>query len=347
LTTTPVVGVALGPVPVYDEVKRPPHGPERGPRYHLLMQEIGVSDAARPVPIGAGPAAAAERETETPAPASIDFGQYYYEHDCGIPYERSPEWLAYFDRLADQIVAQLAPTRVLDAGCALGLLVEKLRARGVDAWGVDISEFAISQVDESVRAHCAVGSLTDPLPEGFPPRYDLVTCIEVVEHMRAADGEVAIGRLGSVGERILFSSSPSDYAEATHVNVQPPEHWSALFARAGHFRNVDYVGGYPTLWTVLYEQASTDLSEVVRRYDRRLIRLVDELRDLRETALRLQERLAHLAATDTAAVGRDAALGRVKELEAQLADTRRLLGSRSGRLLRAYHSVRSTLRRPV
>ena len=297
----------------HEEPDPSPPGAESRPEYHLGMQEIGPSAAPRLLrPVG-GSAEAGER-------AGLAFDRYYYEHDCGIPYTRSPEWLAYTDQVADYVVDTLHPTRVLDAGCALGLLVEKLRERGVEAWGVDISEFAIGQVHESVRAYCAVGSLVDPLPAHFPERYDLVTCIEVVEHMRPADGAAAVRRLASLGDRVMFSSSPVDYGEVTHVNVQPPEHWSALFALAGYFRSVDFPGGFPTPWVALYEPGSTDVGEVVRRYDRRLFRLADETRELRETALRLQERLATHAATDAAAVARDAALDRVKELEAEVAD---------------------------
>lgn len=310
------------------------------------MQDTGVSDAARPRLSDGGDAAIpeqsrAERDTPAPEPSSgsIDFGRYYYEHHCGgAPYERSPLWLTFFDRLADQIVEQLDPTRVLDAGCAIGMLVEKLRERGVEAWGVDISEWAISQAHESVRPYLAVASLVDPLPAGLPEHYDLVTCIEVVEHMQPAESEAAIRRLGSLGDRIFFSSSPTDFAEPTHVNVQAQEHWSVLFARTGHFRNPDYVVGYPTPWTALYERASSDLGEVVRRYDRKLIQMGHELRDIRQTALNLQDRLTHLAATD-------AVLEHVKALEAELVVARRLLGSRSGRMLRAYHAARGKLRR--
>jgi SAM-dependent methyltransferase len=305
------------------------------------MQETGVSAAARPQPADAG---ATERSES--GSASLEFGRYYYEHDCGIPYERSPEWLGYFDKVADHIVSRLAAKRVLDAGCALGLLVEKLQERGVDAWGVDISEYAIGQVHESVREHCEVGSLVDPLPVGFPQHFDLVICIEVVEHMAPADAETAIARLASMGDRVLFSSSPIDYAEVTHVNVQPPEHWSTLFARHGLFRNVDFTSGFPTPWTTLYERASADLGEVVRRYDRKTVRLAEELREVRETALRLQGLLTRLeeSAAGAAAVERDAALARVGELEDELAESRRLLGTRSGRLLRAYHAARNAMR---
>ena len=41
------------------------------------------------------------------------------------------------------------PARLLDAGCAIGLLVETLRDRGVDARGVDISDYAIGRVPDA------------------------------------------------------------------------------------------------------------------------------------------------------------------------------------------------------
>src|SRR3954467_2188523 len=111
------------------------------------------------------------------------YGAYYYRHDCGIPYERNEHWLGFFGGIADRIVADLHPTTLLDAGCAMGFLVEVLVKRGVDARGIDISEYAISEVHESIRDRCRVQSLTEPL-EG---RYDLITCIEVVEHIAPQD----------------------------------------------------------------------------------------------------------------------------------------------------------------
>src|SRR5215218_4972349 len=105
---------------------------------------------------------------------SAEYGRYYYRHDCGIPYERNDHWLQFFGRVADAIVRDLRPTSVLDAGCAMGFLVEALRERGVEAWGIDVSEYAISQVHESVSEYCTVGSLAEPLPR----RYDLIVSIE-------------------------------------------------------------------------------------------------------------------------------------------------------------------------
>ena len=101
------------------------------------------------------------------------FDAYYYAHSCGRPYGRDEEWLRFFAGIADRIVADMkgsdrgqTPFRVLDAGCAMGLLVEALVARGVDAHGVDISAYAIAQAAPEVRNRCHVGSLTTTLDGG-------------------------------------------------------------------------------------------------------------------------------------------------------------------------------------
>ena len=44
----------------------------------------------------------------------------------------------FFDWIAERITRDINPKTVLDAGCAMGFLVEGLRARGVEAWGVDV-----------------------------------------------------------------------------------------------------------------------------------------------------------------------------------------------------------------
>ena len=134
------------------------------------------------------------------------------------------------------------------------MLVEQLHDLGVDAYGIDISEYAISQIPDALRDRCRAGSLADPI-DG---RYDLVTCIEVVEHMVPEDARKAIGNISAVTDRVLFSSSPLDYAEATHVNVRPPEAWAADFAEHGFFRNLDVDASFLTPWAVVFERQSND-----------------------------------------------------------------------------------------
>ncbi len=42
-------------------------------------------------------------------------------------------------------MAEMGPKKVLDVGCAKGFLVEAVRPRGVEAFGNDISEYAMGE----------------------------------------------------------------------------------------------------------------------------------------------------------------------------------------------------------
>lgn len=211
-----------------------------------------------------------------PSDASC-FDARYYATGCGIPYERNATWLAFFGGIADRIVSDIRPRTVLDAGCAMGFLVEALRARGVQAWGVDISEYAISQVHQSVRDFCRVGSIADP----FDRRYDLIVCIEVLEHMPAAEGTRAVANLCAHTDDVLFSSSPNDFTEATHINVQPPEYWVEHFARHGLFHDLDFDASFITAWAMRFTRSDRPVHRLVRDYERQMTRLREENRQLR------------------------------------------------------------------
>jgi 2-polyprenyl-3-methyl-5-hydroxy-6-metoxy-1,4-benzoquinol methylase len=218
------------------------------------------------------------------------FNAYYYRHCCGEPYERTDRWLAFFARIADRIVTDVAPKRVLDAGCAKGFLVEALRARGVEAFGLDISEYAISEVDPSVRDYCRVGSITDDLGGDF----DLITCIEVVEHMPPDRGVAAIGNLCAHAPDVLFSSSPGDFREPTHVAVRPIEHWAEAFARHGAFRDVDYDATYILPWAARFRRRQEPVHRLIRDYERRHWQLEQQWQGARDHGADLQGQLAEV-----------------------------------------------------
>jgi SAM-dependent methyltransferase len=308
----------------------------------------------------------APREDAGSAP---EYGSYYYRHDCGVPYERNEHWLGFFDRIAETIVREFHPSSVLDAGCAMGFLVEGLRKRGVEASGIDVSEYAISQVHESVAEHCRVASLTEPLPG----RYDLVTCIEVLEHIPPEQADHAIANLCAASDRLVISTSPSDYAEPTHLNVQPPEFWSAALAREGFFREVEHDLSYLTPWAALYVRREEPVAETIRRYDRSWWRLRDEVGEVRGALLKTQEKLAELEGGETEdrpeleleidrqreeilrlrdlLIGRDAelgtALGRLAELEDQtqrVANVANRVQSKVPRVLRLFGALLRRLR---
>jgi len=227
------------------------------------------------------------------------YGEWYYAERVGDePYHRGNEaWHAFFGGIADAIVAQLQPRTVLDAGCGIGFLVEALRARGVEAFGFDVSEYAISCVPEELRPYCTVASITDELDRD----YDLVVCIEVLEHLPAESAEAAVANLARHTDAVLFSSTPDDFREPTHLNVRPLEHWVALFARHGLFRDPDLDVDFVAPHALVLRRAGQTAPIVARQYERERARLVREVHALRDEVIRLTGELDRLRGS--AAVG--------------------------------------------
>ena len=95
--------------------------------------------------------------------------EFYDEDYYGAGYDRSAvpynrgetAWTDFFSTIAANVVKTLRPGTVLDVGCAVGMLVEALRDRGVDARGIDLSSWAIEQVPAALQPFCRVGSVTE------------------------------------------------------------------------------------------------------------------------------------------------------------------------------------------
>jgi hypothetical protein len=220
-------------------------------------------------------------------PDGSAFNEYYYRNCCGQPYERNEAWLRFFQLIADRIVADINPRTVLDAGCAIGLLVETLRERGVDARGIDLSPFAIGRVPDALRAYCAEGSIAEPLGQ----RVDLIVCIEVLEHMPAGEADRAIANFTQHTDDVLFSSTPFDHSEPTHVNVRMPEDWAEAFARHGFYRDVDFDASFITKWAARFTRRSVPPQRLVRDYERRFWQLRAAESDARAYSVEIQQRL--------------------------------------------------------
>lgn len=169
----------------------------------------------------------------------------YYSTHCGEPYENREVWAKKFKVVAQKIIDEYNPKTVLEIGCAMGYLVEALRDRGVEAYGIDISEYAISKVREDIKPYCRVASVLEKLPEDLPNRYDLVISIEVIEHLYEDQVNSAMDHLCKYSDQVIFSSSGEDTEEITHVNVQQQEYWAMKFAQRGFYRmlnsNLDYI----------------------------------------------------------------------------------------------------------
>jgi SAM-dependent methyltransferase len=221
------------------------------------------------------------------------YDRFYYAHYFGADgneeYKRDDRWLEFFGSIADRIVADIEPRTVLDAGCAMGFLVEALRDRGVEAYGIDVSDYALEQIREDIKPYCSRASVTDPLPQ----RYDLIVCIETLEHLTPADSERAAANLSAQTDDLLFSSTPSHFKEISHLNVRPPEYWAELFARQGMFHDVDYdPSTYVAPWAVRFRRRHDPAPRVAGDYERLLWRLRSENVGLRDLTFERQRELA-------------------------------------------------------
>lgn len=107
--------------------------------------------------------------------------------------------------------AAIDGARILDVGCGAGILSEALARRGADVTGIDLApeniriasehaaaaKLAIDYQVESVEAHAAAA----------PGSYDIVTCLELLEHLpRPEEAVAACARAVRPGGAVFLST---------------------------------------------------------------------------------------------------------------------------------------------
>jgi SAM-dependent methyltransferase len=111
---------------------------------------------------------------------------YFTKRGGGAPYVGYPlEYNGYAGsapRIADELIRVYAPDRVLDVGCATGVLVRELEQRGAKAAGIDLSTWA---VDNAVTESVVLGSAMK-LPWD-DSSFDVVFSQDFMEHIHPDD----------------------------------------------------------------------------------------------------------------------------------------------------------------
>ena len=145
-----------------------------------------------------------------------------------------------YEKLGDSIVKHFPKCKlVYDAGSGQGFLVDALVKRGLGVIGVE-KEFEAALPYMSVESRCRIfkGDITEPSvsPEQFG-RFDLVTCVEVAEHIPAEDADKLVQHLcDQADQHILFTADATDTENPHHVNCQPSTYWIDKFEKRGwHF----------------------------------------------------------------------------------------------------------------
>jgi len=123
-----------------------------------------------------------------------DRGNYHEQHDPDWKY--LPVYLAK-RALVEKFLETCRGERIIDLGCGEGALVKVFQARGYNIIGMDLH-----YESEHVRR----GSILETGLEGGS--FDLVLCMDVIEHLNFADQERAldeIARLLRPGGRLLLT----------------------------------------------------------------------------------------------------------------------------------------------
>jgi len=96
---------------------------------------------------------------------------------------RLPMWI----RRAEFIIEKFHPKTVLDIGCAYGELVKGLNDMGVEAYGIDGSEYAISNADPTIRSKLFKVNLNSDLFPFEDKTFDVIGSFYSVEHIHDID----------------------------------------------------------------------------------------------------------------------------------------------------------------
>ena len=179
--------------------------------------------------------------------ASI-YDKDYYEHgpESGKSCYQNYRWIPELTiPMAMTIIDFLDIKRfqtILDYGCAKGFLVKALRLLYRDAWGIDVSSYAIENLDSEVENYCC--SCPDKGKYGhiygIPKRFDFCIAKDVFEHIPR---EEIPDVLENIKANILFAIiplgdngkfiAPANNCDITHVTCRPAGWWKSVFIANG------------------------------------------------------------------------------------------------------------------
>lgn len=197
----------------------------------------------------------AEGKDESVIAISRQYGREYFDGERKYGYggyRYDGRWRA----VARDLIAHfgLQPgMRVLDVGCGKGFLVKDLMLEcpGLEAFGLDLSHYALMHCEKDVVGRLHLGSAESlPFPDGS---FDCVISLNTIHNLARADAVVAMREIQRLsGGRAFVQVDSYRTPEEREVALSwiitarfhdYPEGWLKLYAEAG------YTGDYD--WTII------------------------------------------------------------------------------------------------
>jgi len=175
---------------------------------------------------------------------------YYDDPEALVGYKGYSE-ASINPTLVDLAMVLFQPKSCLDLGCAKGYYVKAFRDRGVNAWGVDFSKYAIENAPEEISRYLfcmdALKFCEDrPFRVGMPSKkvkFSLIFMQDLLEHLPIINGGKLIEKMIGVGENVFtcFAALPEiddprreqfeeEWQNAPeHVNMVAWNVWEEIF----------------------------------------------------------------------------------------------------------------------
>jgi SAM-dependent methyltransferase len=159
--------------------------------------------------------------------AGYSLYQRWPRHDLGSAAKPLSSRGEFFLDLAARFKTRhaLVGKKVLELGCAKGFVVEDLRSLGVDAWGLDVSQYAIDCAAPAVKPYLYVGDARTYLVNFKRNQFDLLFSRDFLNCITDADLPgliIQMNRISRCQFHLIDTEPVPEY-----YNVHPLDWWAA------------------------------------------------------------------------------------------------------------------------
>lgn len=166
-------------------------------------------------------------------------------------YDRDVEGAAIRSRatIAHSILEEFNAKNVIDVGCGTGALLEELRNRGCEVFGLEYSDAGLEYCRKrrlDVMKFDLTGNVFDD-----KRTFDVAVSMEVAEHLPETASGKFVGLLTRLSPIVVFTAAPPGQGGVDHINEQPPSYWIDKFRQRGF----DHVEEISQRWREAWKNA--------------------------------------------------------------------------------------------